>query len=230
MITTSSEYTSWLLNQALHPNKKIFSKEAIIIPFDEPILDIDLDSREIRNSINGSIVNITLDHQAEIIFFRINRYYQTIDLAKENVAGFIIYQAADGRVVAYQIPTYYTDQEDDNKILFPWVLTNSVTAAAGSVRFAVTFIGYDIDEEDSDIKTINFRLNTLVSSLTITENSLVSSQIDGFEILSAEGQEQYFAPTAIEDIGEYIIDLQNAINEIAENNPRRTQVFWIDTT
>lgn len=228
MITTSSEYTSWLINEALHTNREIFSQNSIIIPKDEPILEIDLDTRKIINPANGTITNVTLDHQAEIIFFKINRYFQTIDLANINVAGFIIYETADKRVVAYQIPIYYIDKDDNDKILFPWILTNSATAVAGTLTFAVSFIGYDINQDST--KTINFRLNTLISTLEIEENDLIHQDITGFEILSANKQEHYFEPESIEDVGQYIVDLQQRINEIAEQTSQDQNIYWIDAT
>ena len=74
MITTAEEYLQklWLLYSENTPNK------AILLPSDEIIYEIDLNSRIIKTP---SFLSVKKDQAAETIYFLIDRFAGEIDLA-----------------------------------------------------------------------------------------------------------------------------------------------------
>lgn len=183
------------------------------------------------NLINNYVVNVTGDHQAEMIFFRMNSAYQTINFSAKNVVGFITYETPDQRVTAYQIPYYFKDPDDpENKIIFPWVLTNNVTTTAGKVTFCISFIGYHVNEE-TEINEADFRLNTLLSTITINANELTSGLTpSGVELPLPQGQEFYLPFDSLSLLGEYINQLQSTIDTIGEYVALSETTVWVDAT
>lgn len=111
MITSAQEYLSRLQdirNENLHT-------EVLQIPSDELIYAVDLNSRTIDTPV---YLSTETDHTAETIFFIVDRYYETYDLAQATcIIEFINAKNEPGiyLVPIYDLETYATD----GKILFP---------------------------------------------------------------------------------------------------------------
>lgn len=139
---------------------------AVLLPKDEEIYYIDLNKRKI---FGPKVLSVEKDHQAEIIYFKINRYYDNMDLA--NTVGVVQYvnknAKDDGHIWA--IPYYDTftcgelNPEEKDMMLFPWVIEGPATAAPGPVEFAVKFYcAEEFDNEKTGEKDYKFTfiLNT----------------------------------------------------------------------
>ena len=159
MITAPEDYLT-LLYRIQDENRQTV---AILLPKDETIYDIDLDSRTIKAP---EFLSVEKDHYSEVIYFRFDRYYDNMDLT--NAVCVIQYinenaKNSDGLPAggyAYPVPFYdVTHYKNENKVLIPWVIGGPATAAAGPITFAIKF--YLLDEEG---KHFIYDLNTLVSS------------------------------------------------------------------
>lgn len=97
MITTAEEYLQklWLLYSENTPNK------AILLPSDEIIYEIDLNSRVIKTP---SFLSVKKDQAAETIYFLIDRFAGEIDLA--TTACVIQYKNQAGQESFYPVPFY----------------------------------------------------------------------------------------------------------------------------
>lgn len=97
MIATAEEYLQklWLLYSENTPNK------AILLPNDEIIYEIDLDSRVIKTP---SFLSVKKDQAAETIYFLIDRFAGEIDLA--TTACVIQYKNESGQESFYPVPFY----------------------------------------------------------------------------------------------------------------------------
>lgn len=97
MITTAEEYLRqlWLLYSENTPNK------VILLPSDENIYEIDLNTRVIKTP---SFLSVKKDQAAETIYFLIDRFYGEIDLA--TTACVIQYKNGAGQDSFYPVPFY----------------------------------------------------------------------------------------------------------------------------
>ena len=136
MITTPKEYYD-LLYRIQDENKPSL---AVLLPNDEKIYEIDMNSRKIEAP---KYLSVELDHRAETIYFKVGRYYDKIDFA--NMTCVVQYINAKGEGRVYPVPFYDVETyADENMMLFPWCIDGEATKASGNVTYSVRL--YDMDE------------------------------------------------------------------------------------
>lgn len=115
-----------------------------ILPVDEELFEINANTREIiipKSFKNG--VGVQGDQVAEIIYFKIDRYFDNIDLNTQNI--YIEWENADQIGLSGE---YVRDiASDPDHIIFGWPLTNKITSSAGKVKFAVRFYSFNSDND-----------------------------------------------------------------------------------
>lgn len=141
---------------------------ATLTPDDKPIF-IDLNSRKI-DKIDTVIVET--DHRAEILYFKTNRYFDNMDLT--TTVCIIQYENAKKEQRIYTVPFYdvttYSNGDKENNIedpmiLFPWVISDSVTPDDGQITFSIRFYRVDPSEE-----FFTYSLSTLPSQLEVKKD------------------------------------------------------------
>jgi hypothetical protein len=158
------------------------------------------------------------DHYAETIYFKMDRYFDNMDLT--TTVGLVQYvnknakhddgTKDEGHI--WPIPFYdattcvQLDPNDKDKIIFPWSIDGFVTKATGPVEFAFKF--YLLDESG---KNYIYNLNT---------SSATSKVIDGMNVITAENINLQMDADDIEAI----IEEMQALREVATN-----KVTWIDS-
>ena len=188
MITTPQEYYD-LLYRIQDENKPTL---ALLLPSDEKIFEIDLNTRKIDAP---KYLSVELDHKAETIYFKIARYYDNIDLA--NMTCIVQYINAKGECRVYAVPYYDIDTySDDNMMLFPWCIDGEATKAAGNVSYSVRF--YDIDESGTYLR---YNISTLPSKSEVLHGIAPKTDIDNSNDYLASFKDQLFAE--IKKISEY---------------------------
>lgn len=148
MITGSKEYKEYLtsiVNSYNPPN--ILMR----IPTNEPIYEVDLDTRIIESP---NILGVEADHEAEIMYFKMNRYYDNVDLSQ--CIGAIQFRNAKNEEYIYIIPAYDLISFP-NQILFGWNIQSPVTKYGGVVQFSFKF--FKINKTSGELL---YELNTLV--------------------------------------------------------------------
>ncbi len=150
MVTNSQDYEEKLWQiQSNAP-----TTNAILLPTDETIYEIDLNTRSISVP---KFLSVAKDHQAETIYFQFDRYYDNIDLTTKCCV--IQYTNAAGNSYLYPVPYYdITLLADMRKVIIPWCIQGAATEKAGTVKFAISFYSVDLNHR------INYCLNTLVAS------------------------------------------------------------------
>ena len=148
MITNSKEYQQFLASLSYSYNPPTI---LIRIPADEPIYNIDLNSRVIDPP---KFLGVEADHEAEAIFFQVDRFYDNIDLSQ--CVGAIQFRNAKNEEYIYIIPAYDITSSP-NKIIFAWDIQSPVTKYGGTVQFALKF--FKIDKTSGELL---YELNTLV--------------------------------------------------------------------
>lgn len=135
MITPQNEYLNSLAKIQMGFNGENYFP----IPSAEKIYCINLDTRIVEAP---ALLSVTEDHEAEILFFEVDRYFDNMDLL--NTTCVINYSNAIGEYYVYPVPCVDAQtKRDENKLLLPWVINSDVTWAAGTVKFAFSF--YEIN-------------------------------------------------------------------------------------
>lgn len=172
MILSPEEYNS-LHKQLYDPNG---ITNFIQIPKDELIYSIDLNARK----INGpKTVGVIEEHNAEIVWFSVDRFYDDIDLF--NSACFIQYKNALGEPFYFATSlVHYCETEGKEKLLIPWIITNDITKKAGVIEYSFRFFATTKKEENK--KVFSYVLNTTPATAqvqsTINMEKIQSAQLE----------------------------------------------------
>ena len=208
MITAREDYLD-LLYRVQDPNRQ---DKIIKLPADEPIYEIDLDSRTIKAP---KFLSVEYDHNSETIYFSVDRFFDNIDLS--TMFCVIQYQNANPNKekggYIYAVPYFdITTLAKENKMLFQWAIEGPATAYSGTVTFSIKFYKISsiiIDSADghsTELKVYDYVLNTQPSS---------SKVLHGLDIL-ATSENYYFEASEIEKIYQEI-----------ESIRRSNDLYWI---
>lgn len=188
MKTTAAEYNqySYLLDGVSPPSI------VVMLPTDETIYNIDLNSRTIEAP---EFLSVATDHYAETIYFKVDRFFDNMDLTK--TIGVIQYvnenaknemgQPAGG--FAYLIPYYdveYFRASGEDKILIPWCINGPATAAAGPITFSFRF--YLMSDDGA---TYLYNLNTQPATSKI---------LHGMHIMTKENENFAWSDEQIDEL------------------------------
>lgn len=147
MITTAQEYfnTLWRIQSDNAPSL------AVLLPSDEKIYNVDLNSRMIEAP---EFLGLTEDHEAETIYFKVNRFFDNQDLSQM----ICVIQFTNGTDKgAYVVPFFdLSTYGQEDKMLFPWCIDKTVTKKSGDIEFSIRF--YRVDTVN---KNFTYNLNTL---------------------------------------------------------------------
>ena len=200
MITTPEEYQKYL-GLVNNPN---YPTNIIPLPENEPIYNINLDTRKVEAP---KFVGVLNDHQAEILHFTVDRYFDNMDLY--DTVCFIKYRNTsnkndEGRV--YYVPFMDKDYlKDDNKLIFPWCVSGYATSAPGTLEFSFQFYSV-VHEEGTDQYYYSFILNT---------SSATTQVLPGLDVNLELNENYLFTQSEVENIYAEIDKL------------RREEIYWI---
>lgn len=142
MITPEKDYNE-LLYVINDPNN-ILEGEPVYyrIPSDEPIYEINLNTREVQAP---EFLSVLEDHNAEVIWFKVDRFYDDVDLYGSTC--WIQYKnALKEDFVAVTIPRVIVESNHD--ILYiPWPICGPATKAAGTITFSFQFFKMSEDKK-----------------------------------------------------------------------------------
>lgn len=103
----------------------------------EDIWDIDSNTRRVYIPPQFRwIVAVQGDHYSEILTFRIDRYFDGVDLSQKTCI--VQFLNAGGKAGTYQIQKMDTTTEP-GKIIFQWAVDNVATQFSGELRFIIRF-------------------------------------------------------------------------------------------
>ena len=208
MIVSPEEYNSML--HSLHdPNE--YLSFLTRIPKDEPIYEIDLATREIHIP---ELLSVEQDHNSEIIWFKVNRFYDNYDLYNANC--WIQYRNAVREEYYYSAPMIIGSREDfsNDVILIPWAIGQFATKKAGTIEFAFQF--FKISEDN---KSFLFKINTKTAKGKI----LHGLQADPLKVItSPEGTDGEFIPER-KALAEQINLLYERVNQLEKDY----ELYWI---
>lgn len=179
MISTTNEYYEnlWRIQSENPPSI------AVLIPDTETIYEIDLNKRIIQSP---EYLSVQQDHNAETVFFKIDRFFDNVDLS--TTVCVVQYINAAGVHRLYAVPFYdISTYGKENKMIFPWCIEGGATEVAGEVQYSIRF--YKISE-NGDYLTYN--LSTLPAK---------SKVLYGINIhIEDENDEYILTPSILDEI------------------------------
>ena len=126
------------------------------IPKDEPVYKIDLNSRTVEAP---EFLSVLEDHNAEVIWFKVDRFFDDVDLFGSTC--WIQYKnAAKENHITVTVPKVIKESDHDTLYL-PWPITGHATKAAGKIEFSFQF--FKIGES----KNVYFNIHTQTASSKI---------------------------------------------------------------
>lgn len=155
-----------------------FRPEYVILPTDEDLFEINANTREITvpSSFKKSVA-VEGDQVAEIVYFVIDRYFDTMDLNNQNI--YIEWTSPNDMGISTEFIRDIQSQKD--KIIFGWALDQKITKDAGTIEFAVRF--YSIAKDDTGADIIEYSLSTLPAKIHVSKGmnmDILSNDIDVF--------------------------------------------------
>ena len=131
------------------------------LPLDEPMFEIDANSRKINvdaTPFKANGLSVQGDHLAETVFFKIDRYYDTMDLMNTDIYVNWKMGSASGRDEC----SIKSDAIIPGYIVFAWPIHDKITAKSGTLQFSIQL---SIEKEGKNA----YALNTLTANLNIKE-------------------------------------------------------------
>lgn len=207
-------YQSKLLNQAIvnttvskTKNSNSISVSPLSVnPDEEPIIEIDADSRTITIPNELRDIAVTGDHLSETIYFSCPRYFDGEDLSLHTcIIRFINAGNEYGEANAISL------ESSEDRITFGWAIDNYATRYSGTLTFTVQFETRK-DNIDYQWQTTPAHLNILPglnieSTITDQDDILFRTLSNQISILQKKVE-------ALERISSNISDLQNTITTL----------------
>lgn len=135
-----------------------------MLPIDEDVFSINANTRDISvpKSFADNGISVRGDEISEVIYFKINRFFDATDLFNQDV---MIEWIAPSGLKGYSVPTVKVLDETTNYVIFGWALASAITSEAGNVIFSVRFYKYD-----GDTNKIQYSLSTKTQTAKILPN------------------------------------------------------------
>lgn len=137
------------------------------LPIDEDVFEIDANARVItvpKGSFAKNGVGVVGDELAEIVYFKINRYFDVADFGSADMSIYIQWENASGEKGVSK--AYAIDKESDpDYIYFGWALTTAITKKAGNIKFNVRI--FKIDTDRTGEKVLGYSFSTQAATVAI---------------------------------------------------------------
>ena len=198
------------------------------LPLDEPTFDIMDDAVNGRRVIkvpedfNRNGISVQGDETAEILFFSVDRYYDSTDLWTADMNFVIQWKTAtkNGVTRAFLNKDSRPFIDDNGKLFFGWPISSEITDEPGDVVFSVRIFKFSDNVEADGTPKLAFGLNTQTAKVTvnpslafefedennfkdaetISKTSDLVSRIINSTVLSESEQEAAPTPTIISNI------------------------------
>lgn len=129
-------------------------------------IDVDLSKREVKlpSSYYADFLDVQNDHLASEVWFRMDRYFDDVDLSKTTCVIEYINAANEGRIC----PILSIDTETFNgQLCICWQVGREATKSAGKIKFVIHF--YNVDEKEGEF-FYSYSLSTRPCEATILKS------------------------------------------------------------
>lgn len=167
MSTTDTNYTT-LLQEIQNSTSPTF----VNFGLDKPRFIINTNTRQIEIPTEFSFLSVRYNHNAETIYFEINRYFEGEDLSNHTcIVQFANKDSSKKQEGIYVVKEMDVDSYED-KIVFKWEVENDATQIVGDITFSIRF--YTVDSEGH----FTYSFNTLPATSNILDTLNTTSEYD----------------------------------------------------
>lgn len=213
-IATLNQYFAYLKDLISVSSSEDIKRYFTRLPLDEDFFEINANTRAISipTSFARNGVGVQGDETAEVIYFTIDRYFDSMDLANDDINIVIQWETKDAnrQTITGISPNYGKDLETlPGKIIFGWPIYSELTQAAGTIKFAIRFFSLG-EANDEGIRSLNYSLSTLPAEVSVGSTlnyDLISktlAEIDRGKIITGRiknsGVYDPFVPTPAEPV------------------------------
>lgn len=140
------------------------SPSLVMLPTDEPRFIIDANERTISIPDGFTFLGVLNDHNAETVYFEIDRYYDQTDLSKKTCI--VQYESRANKHGGFYPVTKLDITTVPGKIIFGWEVQNDATSCPGDLEFSVRFYS---TKQDDDRIIFSYNFNTEVAVLPVKD-------------------------------------------------------------
>lgn len=138
------------------------SPSLVMLPGDEPRFIIDANERTISIPDGFTFLGVLNDHNAETVYFEIDRYYDQTDLSQKTCI--VQYESKTNKHGGFYPVTKLDITTVPGKIIFGWEVQNDATSCPGDLEFSVRFYS---TKQDDDRIIFSYNFNTEVAVLPV---------------------------------------------------------------
>ena len=170
-IATLNQYFAYLQDLITVSSNENIRSYFLRLPLDEDLFEINANTRAIKipSSFSANGVGVQGDETAEIVYFSIDRYFDHMDLANEDMNIVIQWETRDANreTITGISPNFGKDIETiPGKIIFGWPIYSELTESATPIRFAVRFFSLG-DADGEGVRPLNYSLATLPAEISV---------------------------------------------------------------
>lgn len=168
MIIAAENYYEYLTHIQLNNQPTI-----AVLPSSDKIYDIDLKTRQIETP---KYLSVEHDHKSETIYFKVDRFFDYMDLSQ--TVCIVQYITADNKARIYAVPFYdITTFAHEDKMIIPWCIDGGATAVAGTVKYSLRF--YKVNEAEQQFV---YNLNTQPTSSKVLYGMEVQEMNEDYDL------------------------------------------------
>lgn len=170
-IATLNQYFAYLQDLLAVSSNENIKSYFLRLPLDEELFEINANTRNISipRSFAANGVGVQGDETAEIVYFSIDRYFDHMDLANEDMNIVIQWETKDKNkeTITGISPNFGKDIETiPGKIIFGWPIYSELTESATPIKFAVRFFSLG-EANDQGVRALNYSLATLTNEISV---------------------------------------------------------------
>lgn len=179
------------------------------VPEDGVCFPINWNQREVQIPSGSAPVLVTGDHNANIVYFEMDRYFNIVDLSEMSCV--VEYINPEGKVRISPILQY--DTSTPGVLRIGWVVNHSmVSEDMGTVQFAVRF--YRIN---AGTREYEYNMSTTPAQFTVLKGIMQKGNKEDFNI---EDYDYEYPANDILDIFDRIHQIENSLSD--------QSIFWFD--
>ena len=167
----------------------------------DPHFKINVDTRQISNESTKKTSLIQFDHKSERFSFEMDRFVEGHDMTECNRVEVhftnIGTKADEVSEDVYDVVDVHTDTDDENKIVFSWLLSSNATKYEGKLKFLIRFAC------TSDDGTVEYAWHTAkFNNITISKGlNNGKSVVDTYSDILAQWEGRIIGTIPYSDIG-----------------------------
>ena len=155
-----------------------------MLPLDEEPFYVDANTRKITIPNNRKQIGVIGDNYAEIIFFKIARYFDSVDFGSESIVATVEWQKTSGSKNSGSSAAWIKElsSDPDGDMLIGWAIQEEMTEEAGNIEFSLRLMQFDPD--DSEKLIYNFNTESVTATIGKSLN-LYDPKTNEVEILDS---------------------------------------------